>query len=304
MKTSISRRFLKSSLLVLLAATLLFATPARAELIYALTNVANAGGSLVSFDSATPGAPTTIGAITGATDLRAIDFRPSNSLLYGAGYTGATGTFQLYTISLTTAVATPVGLSFVLPAFQNTTRLSIDVNPMADALRVITSNGNSYRVNLTTGALIAQDTAFNGPITTASHADIAYSNNVAGAGSTSLYGYEFNTDSIILVNPPNSGTYTVVGGLGGPSAFSSDVGFDISGSGIAYLNLDDGPSPTAADEFYTINLATGAATFVGTSTFDLLDISAAPVPEPGTYALLAMGALSVMWAASRRAAKA
>ena len=299
MKKSTMNTFAKFSLLGL--AALMAGTTARAERIYAVTdNGSGAAGNLVYFDSATPATVVTVGAISGATNIRAIDFRPSDGQLYGAGYDGATGTFQLFTISTLSGIATPVGASSILPNFQNSTRLSIDVNPMANALRVITGNGNSYRFNLGTGALVAQDTAFNGATAAPLFADVAYTNNVPGATSTSLYAYDYSNDSIVLVNPPNAGTYTVIGTTGVTSG-SAGIGFDISGlTGIAYLSVDPASSAGLVDGLYTLNLATGASTLVGLTGLDLLDISVVAVPEPGTLALAGIAGAAGVVALRRR----
>ena len=58
--------------------------PAQAELILGLTSA----NGLISFDSATPGTVTSIGAVTGLTagdSLVGIDRRPNGGLLYGVG---------------------------------------------------------------------------------------------------------------------------------------------------------------------------------------------------------------------------
>lgn len=303
MKRYIEQTNAKSFLtgLTVALATLTLGGAARAERIYGVTNVGSSAGSLVFFDSATPAAVTTVGAISGATNIRAIDFRPSDGLLYGAGYNNTNGTFQLYTINTATGAATAVGASSILPAFENSTRLSIDVNPMANALRVITGNGNSYRFNLGTGQLIAQDTTFTGTIPNALFADVAYTNNVPGATSTSLYAYDYSNDGLLLVNPPNAGTYTQVGTGTGITSTDAGIGFDISGlTGTAYLSLDPAAVAGLNDGLYVLNLATGTSSLVGLTGIDLLDISVAPVPEPGTLALLSLAGVVGAVAVCRR----
>ena len=276
----LSARRLSAASLGLLA--LAAAPAARAELIYGVTNVATP--VLVSFDSNAPATVTTIGATVAG--LRSVDFRPSNGLLYGATYAGATGTFQLYTLSLTTGAPTAVGAAIILPNFQNTLNLSIDVNPMADALRVVTDNGSSYRINLNTGVLVAQDTTFS---PTGVYTSTAYGNNVRGATSTTLYAYNSTTNTIGVVAPPNDGVFTPRAAGTGITAPETVVAFDVSGlTGTGYLAT--GVNAAVVDNLYTVNLTTGTAALVGTTGQNLLDISV--VPEPGTWAMLTVGAVT------------
>ncbi|MGQ0600060.1 MAG: DUF4394 domain-containing protein, partial [Anaerolineales bacterium] len=66
---------------------------------------------------------------------------------------------------------------------------------------------------------------------------------------------------LVTQNPPNDGTLNTVGALGVNA--SELAGFDIQArSGMAYAVLT-APSATVS-RLYTINLATGAATLVGT----------------------------------------
>jgi hypothetical protein len=281
---------------LLSVATLGITSSASAELIYGVT--AGVAPTLVTFDSATPGTVSAPIAITGITvgQLRAIDFRPATGGLYGMSYNTANEAAQLYTIDTTTGAASAVGSPITLAGTGISTRVSIDFNPTVDRLRVVTGSGTNYRVNPITGALAATDGALNyaastGLTGTPLVAGVAYTNNVPGATTTTLYAYEFVNDLIMTIIPPNSGVLNTVGSISPASAFSGDVGFDISGTtGTAYISLDDVPSPTGADEFYTVNLATGSLSFVGTSAIDLLDISAAPVviPEPATLGLAAL----------------
>lgn len=291
----------------LLAATALLAlaSAANAELIYGVTTVdGTSGAALVSFDSATPQISTSIAPITGVTNLRAIDFRPANGQLYGLGYTGSStgGTAQLYTISTTTGVATPVGSSLSLN-LGNTTRVSIDFNPVVDRVRVVSGTGANVRLNPNDGTLAGTDTSLASALLIGG---VAYTNNVAGATQTTLYAYDFIGDNIGTIGgingvpSPNTGSFTVVGSTNPPvSSFSADNGFDISAAtGIAYFSADEANSSTALDELYTINLATGAATVVPTGlpdnemTVNLLDISVPTVvPEPTSLAAIGLAGL-------------
>jgi hypothetical protein len=66
------------------------------------------------------------------------------------------------------------------------------------------------------------------------------------------------------------------------------------------LNVDAGPS--LATGIYSINLGTGAATLLGTYNGTLSGLTVSAVPEPGTYAMMALGLLGVGLVARRRRA--
>lgn len=188
---------LKSLLAV--ATLALTAAPALAEPIYGITDATTS--SLVLFDSTTPALLSTVGVITGVVagqTLRAIDFRPSDGQLYAVSSSGTAA--QLYMVNLATGAATVLGAGFAL-AGNSSTRVSIDFNPVANGLRVVTGSGQSYRVNANTGALIAQDTSVSPSLLLA---DVSFTNSVVGAASTTLYAYDFSTDNI--------GTICSVGG--------------------------------------------------------------------------------------------
>jgi len=100
---------------------------------------------------------------------------------------------------------------------------------------------------------------------------------------------------------------TLVGALG--LDVLGIAGFDISGlTGSAYAALTNGY--TGDSSLYAINLATGTASLVGAFGYGgntsmsapLLGIAIAAVPEPGSYALLAMGLGVVGFPARRRRA--
>jgi hypothetical protein len=279
-----------------LAAALCATTAAHAEVAFGLTE----GGRLLRFDTdnlASSAGIQNVAAITGLTaghTLRGIDFRPSDARLYALSTATNNSSAQLYTINLATGAATPIGAGFTLTG-NTSTRISLDFNPVVNALRVVTGSGQNYRVNANNGTLIAQDTNISGnPLISG----IAYTNNVAGAATTTLYAYDFLTDNLGTIIPPNNGTFNFVGNSG---IFTGDAGsgFDISGAtGNAYFSADDlFGSPGAGDEFFRVNLATGAFTQISiddvfSGALNLLDFSI-EVPTPGSL-VLALAALGLL----------
>ena len=163
--------------------------------------------------------------------------------------------------------------------------------------------------------MIQQDTSIATPVGVVPLiSGIAYTNNVAGATSTTLYGYDFNLDNLGTIGgingvpSPNIGVFNIIG----PSlkiSGNAGAGFDISGAtGTAYISFDDlNGSPDLEPEFYSMNLATGAVTQIGDfGTVNLLDFSvqpvAATVPVSGTLGLAMLGLLMAGGASRRRRA--
>ena len=284
---------------------------ASAQLGYAVSG--NLGGiDLLSFNAANPGGATTVGALSGLLSghqIRAVDFRPSNGLLYGVSTSSASPTTaQLYTINLTTAACTPVGGTFTV-AGNNGFRLSMDFNPVADVLRVTAGfNGSldtgSYRVNPDTGALIARDSniesAAGDPHFGQSFfvGDIAYSNNFVGATQTTLYSWEYLDDLLATIGgvngspSPNGGeAFTVFTPAAGRSGLAI-IGLDIAPSGVAYASHDGPGLPNGRTGFFTLDLSTGAETSLGLfpAGVQIMDF-AMVTPTPGTGAALGLGGL-------------
>jgi Domain of unknown function (DUF4394)/Calx-beta domain len=264
MKTS-SRYAL--ALLSVVAGTLAASPSAQAERMFAIGSSDNV---LRSFDSASPATALSVVTISGlgAGEFAAgIDVRPATGELYAV-----TTADRLYVLNPVTGVATAVGSSAFAPSL--TGSVGMDINPVADRVRLVDETGVSMRVNPITGALAFQDPNLNPgtPNVTA----VAYSNNFSGATSTTLYDIDTGSDVLATQNPPNNGTLNPVGaGLGidaGPAS-----GFDIDSDGSAYAVLSVG----GVSNLYTINLTGGAATLVGSTgaSLDGLAIdSQAPAP--------------------------
>ena len=270
-----------------------------AATIVALTT----NNQLITFNSATPGSPSAPVAITGlqaGESVLGIDFRPATGTLYGLGSTS-----RLYQINAATGVATQVGSAGAFSL--SGTAFGFDFNPVGDRIRVVSDSDQNLRLNPNDGTLTATDTAlaFNvvdvnsgvNPLVVGA----AYFNNIAGAATTTLYGIDAGLDILVTQVPPNNGTLNTVGALGFNT--SSLVGFDIeSGTNIAFASLT--AAGAAISQLYTINLATGAATLVGSigGGSAIADISATltPVPEPAAWAMLAGGAMLLYLRRRRR----
>jgi Domain of unknown function (DUF4394) len=208
--------------------------------------------SLVNVSASAPSVTLTAIGLTGLQPgevLYAIDYRPADGQLYGLGSTS-----RLYRIQPNTGASVQVGVAGAFTL--NGTVFGFDVNPTVDRIRVVSDADQNLRLNPNDGTLTAIDTLLNpgNPNVAAS----AYSNNFSGAATTTLYGIDTNIDALVIQNPPNSGVLTTVGPLGVDTTGS--VHFDISATGTAYAAMRVG----GVTQLYTINVATGAATLVGT----------------------------------------
>ena len=286
------------------------ASPAYAQTAYAISN---GGDTLIRFDIATPGSLTTIGTLSGAvTRLDGLDFRLANGQLYG--YDAVTN--QIVTVDPATALTT---LASTPPVGADTFNLGIDFEPTTDALRRIDTQNQNLLINPDTGATISggslayaagDPNAGINPFVI----EAAYTNNdLDPATGTQLYYIDYSLDTLVTTADPDSGVLITVGDLG-VNTFA-DLGFDIvtgpNGVNTAYalLDLDE-----ITSSLYTINLQTGAATFLSDLTGDnsvffpysLAIVPAAPadVPEPGIvpFGVVAAGSALGLLARRRKAA--
>jgi len=284
--------------IILPAAALLIAasSTAHAQIAYAITTNAQGAQVLVRFNPSTPGSVSTVGT-TGA-NLTGIDFRPLNNELYG--YDGD----RLYTLSTSTGAAT-----FAFDVNNTTGNVGFDFNPTVDRIRVVDATGTNYRFNQIAGATTVDmpyafamgDVNFGrAPAFTA----VAYTNNDNDpATGTTLYGIDPSLGQLVLITNPNGGAISTVGSLG-IGTFSSVTGFDIftGAGGVNTAFFAATPVGAAASQFYTLNLTTGAATLVGNvgTQNSLQGLALTAVPEPGTWALMAVGMFGIGIVARRR----
>lgn len=220
---------------------------------------------LIRFESETPDEVTTIGAISGlqtGENILGIDFRPVNEQLYALGSSN-----RLYTINLTNGAATFVS---TLSVPLNGNSFGVDFNPVTDRLRITSDVDQNLSVNVDTG-----QTTVDAPLTAAGPPPdptigaSAYTNNFAGATTTTLYNIDYFRDRFVTQNPDSAGKQMRVGELSptttpplGNDITNEFVSLDIAGSkNVAYASLT-APNATSSS-LYTINLATGEAMLVG-----------------------------------------
>lgn len=190
-----------------------------------------------------------------------IDYRPATGQLFATNSSD-----RLYVIDPATGVALEVGTTTLLPGLSGGL-FGFDFNPTVDRIRVVSNSDQNLRLDPNLGSVASTDTTLayaGGDPNFGSDPNVvaaAYTNNFAGATSTTLFGIDSVLDVLVTINPPNNGALNTVGALGVNISFGLDVGFDISSTGVAYAALSVGTTPTA---LYTINLTTGAATLVGT----------------------------------------
>jgi hypothetical protein len=231
-------------------------TPA-APMVYGLSDT----GHILSFKLATPNVVDADVAITGLNAgerMLGIDFRPRDGLMYGISSAA-----RLFTINPATGAAT-LKVAMAADAADTTapftavtgTEFAVDFNPVADRLRVISSTGQSLRINVDTGATTTDGNVNRaGALPTVSAA--AYSNNFFGTTATSLFVLDTSSDSLALQNPPNDGTLTNIGLIGVDAV--GDAGMDITGGDNGLVLATVRTAVAGPSSLYRVNLLTGAA---------------------------------------------
>jgi hypothetical protein len=273
------------------APALLVSQNANAELIYGITFDNN----LFSFDSATPAAILSGTPVTGLQAgevLHAIDFRAANGQLYGLGSSS-----RLYTINPSTGAAAAVGGAFGPPTLSGAA-FGMDFNPAADRVRVHSETNQNLRLNPDTGAIAAVDPNLfyaagdSGAGLDPNIVASAYNNNDNNPStSTTLFSIDSVRDTLNMhQGSPGFAEMVTVGTLrnaqGATIPFSDYSGFDISPSGVAYVQWNN-----ANGLFGTVDLSTGIVTTIGNMGGGLFvrDI-AAVIPEPASASALCLAA--------------
>jgi hypothetical protein len=169
--------------------------------------------------------------------LAGIDVRAADGRLYGV-----VGNGDIVTINAGNGTSRRVGgLTLPLPSG----RVSIDINPVADAIRIVGANDANLRHPFATGTTVADaNVAFPPPPpppavpppppfgdTDPSVAAIAYTNpvpgaNVPGTTATQLFDIDLSPAALYLQTPANAGTLSPLGRITN-ATLGGSLGFDI-----------------------------------------------------------------------------
>lgn len=193
--------------------------------------------------------------IIGAGPILGIDVRPNDNLLYGLASDG-----NIVTIDAKSGKATMK--SKLSEAWKAGVTTTFDFNPVADRMRLMSSEGVSLRINVDDGKAVVDGShkfkegdanAGKTPKVVAG----AYSNSFRGTKATALYNVDATTGSLVSQAPPNDGVLNTIGALG--VAVTGPVAFNIVASGEdkndAWL--------VAGGALHSVDLKTGKATMVG-----------------------------------------
>jgi hypothetical protein len=240
--------------------------PPRKETVFAVTDAAE----LIRFNAGQPQrvlARQPLQGLPAGDTLVGIDYRVARGVLYALSASG-----RLYTIDTASAALKPVGAA---PAatLQGAT-VGVNFNPVADRIRVVTDTGQNLRLHPDTGALAATDPAVAYATGDARHgqaprlAAAAYTYNKQNDKLTTNYAIDRAAGTLVTqgsvegvapVVSPNTGQLRSVGPLGtGPvDAAALDIA-DTDNTALAALRQGGRTS------LHLVNLATGAATRIGT----------------------------------------
>jgi hypothetical protein len=232
-----------------LVATSVSATIAHAGWIIGLVD----GTSIVTIDPATRKVASKAD-IKGAAAVLGIDVRPADGMLYGVAADG-----NIVTIDVKSGQATMK--SKLSESWKQGVTTIVDFNPVADRMRLMSSDGMSLRVNVDDGKATVdgshkyKDGDANAGKTPRIVAG-AYTNSFKGTQATALYNIDAATGALVTQNPPNDGILNTVGSLG--MAVSAPVAFN-----IVYGNETNSAWLATGGALYSVDLKTGKTTMAG-----------------------------------------
>ena len=209
-----------------------------------------------------------------------LDVRPA-----GRRLVALTNQSRLYAVSRSAGRVTAIGGGPFTPALAGSST-GFDFNPVVDRIRLVSGDGQNLRLNPDTGAVGATDATLAykagdaGAGSAPAMLGAAYTNSVAGATTTTLYGVDTRRDTLVIQAPPNDGVLTTVGALG--ADLGGPVGFDISArDGRAYLLARR--TKAARPRLFRVSLMTGAARQLGaiSGAPSLVALAALSAPRAG-----------------------
>jgi hypothetical protein len=266
---------------------------ANAQTAYAINN--SDIRQLIRFDVTAPANVTIVGSLLAdgvPIEVDALDFNLNDGKMYAYSYQYD----EIFQVNPTNGVLTSVRGSNL---FTHSPGLGFEFNPVNGGFRLINDYGDNFSYNTswvgTANTRLAYAAGDPRAGTAPLVGDVAFANNIPGATSTTLYGIDYGTDSLVRIggnpgtsdgtpNDPAAGRVFTVGALG----FNTGdfVGFDIDSSRGAEVGYAILTPPTAENSprLYRVNLTTGASTLVGNigSTVALYGLTIQPPRLSGT----------------------
>jgi hypothetical protein len=217
------------------------------------------GSALIRADTNNLPAPSAPAPVTGmqlGETLVAIDQRPATGQLYGIGSQG-----RVYVLDPISGAATQLGTTSAFTP--DGTAFGGDINPVPDRIRLVSNTEQNLRLNPNDGSLTQVDTPLN---PAANVVAAAYTSNVSGATSTTLYDIDSVAGTLLVQGSPggtpaspNGGTLTTVGSLMLGTNLNPAIGFDIGADTASFATITVG----GMSRLYGIDLGSGLATNLG-----------------------------------------
>lgn len=219
--------------------------------------------------------PYSVTGVASNQNLVAIDYRPSNGMLYALGYNNGNHDAQIYTLTAsgTTYTATAVNSTPITLQLANAQSVGFDfMSTMTSQVFVTETNGSNYLLNADNGSIINSGTTLAfapgdlNAATTAAVGASAFTNSFYGSDYTSIIGYDVATNSIVTFDAANNSVLHTLGGTGLiinlPTTVGMDSYYDMTNhTDITYVVAK--PIGVSGTSLYTINNSTGLATSVG-----------------------------------------
>jgi hypothetical protein len=210
------------------------------------------------FHSASPGTVDRNVAITGLpaeNRIVGIDFRPADGKLYGVGNDS-----RVYVLDTITAVASPIGSTAFTPALAGE-HFGMALDPTTDQIRIQSAEtGQNLRLDPASGQTVADDAVLayvTGDPNETEGPSIAATAVSTSSGAATAYGIDWLLDELVMMPDPTNGQVTTIGST--LVSTSPCAALDMGDDGVLYATM----TIDQANQLFTMNLSTGAATGLG-----------------------------------------
>jgi hypothetical protein len=210
------------------------------------------------FHSASPGTVDRNVAITGLpaeNRIVGIDFRPADGELYGVGNDS-----RVYVLDTITAVASPIGSTAFTPALAGE-HFGMALDPTTDQIRIQSAEtGQNLRLDPASGQTVADDAVLayvTGDPNETEGPSIAATAVSTSSGAATAYGIDWLLDELVMMPDPTNGQVTTIGST--LVSTSPCAALDMGDDGVLYATM----TIDQANQLFTMNLSTGAATGLG-----------------------------------------